>query len=84
MHRQLPATDASQVGWGAIHAGLGILGTLTYKQLNQHINALELQAIHLAFLQFLPCLQGARYKSGPTAQWQQPMSTGKANWTLPT
>ena len=57
-HRQLLATDASQVGWGAVHAGLGVWGAWTGKQLQQHINALELRAIHRALLQFLPRLQG--------------------------
>ncbi|XP_073319983.1 uncharacterized protein [Pagrus major] len=58
MHQQILATDASQAGWGAVHAGLGVRGAWTGKQLKQHINALKLQAIHLALLQFLPRLQG--------------------------
>lgn len=56
MHRQLLATDGSLIGWGAVHAGLGVQGACG-KQLNHHINALELWTIHLVLLQFLPSLQ---------------------------
>ena len=57
-HLQLLARDTSQLGWGAVHAGLGVRGAWTGRQLNQHIKALVLRAIHLALLQFLPRLQG--------------------------
>ncbi|XP_053190141.1 uncharacterized protein LOC128373962 [Scomber japonicus] len=57
LHRQVVSSDASLVGWGAVHEGKGVSGLWHGPWLAQHINVLELQAIHLALLHFLPVLQ---------------------------
>ena len=57
LRRQVVSSDASLVGWGAVHEGKGVSGLWHGPWLAQHINVLELQAIHLALLHFLPVLQ---------------------------
>jgi len=50
---QVVSSNASP-GWGAIREGKGISGQWHGPWLSQHINHLELQAIYLALLHFLP------------------------------
>lgn len=58
IHRQVIFTDASPVGWGAVHEGVGISGLWTGPWLARHINVLELRAVLLALQHFLPRLRG--------------------------
>ena len=48
IYRQLVYTDASSLGWGAVHEGRGVNGVWTGRWLCQHINVLELRAVLLA------------------------------------
>ena len=56
LHR-LVSSDTFLVGWGAVHEGKGISGYWHRLRLAQHINLLEMQAIYLALLHFLPKLR---------------------------
>ncbi len=58
LRRQVVSSDASLVGWGAVREGEGISGLWQGPWLAQHINVLELKAVHLGLLHFLPVLQG--------------------------
>lgn len=58
VYRQLVFTDASLVGWGAVHEGCGVNGLWTSHWVTKHINVLEMRAVFLALRQFLPRLRG--------------------------
>lgn len=51
-------SDASPVGWGAVHEGCGVSGRWSGPWLSQHINVLELRAAFLALQLFSPRLRG--------------------------
>lgn len=55
-HRQMITTDASLSGWGAVFEGRPPCGVWTGKYLAWHINSLEMRAVYLALVQFLPFL----------------------------
>ena len=52
-------TDASLQGWGAHLGPLVASGLWTSAQCQWHINLLEMEAVRLALLEFLPSLQGS-------------------------
>lgn len=56
LRRQLISTDASMRGWGAVLNGTWVRGLWEPPLTSQHINVLELRAIHLALGYFLPHL----------------------------
>lgn len=56
--RETVATDASQLGWGAVWRGRSAQGRWSPRDRTQHVNVLELRAVHLALRHFLPHLQG--------------------------
>ncbi|XP_061576587.1 uncharacterized protein LOC133442594 [Cololabis saira] len=58
VYRQLVFTDASQIGWGAVHEGCGVNNRWSGRWMSQHINVLELKAVLLALREFLPRLRG--------------------------
>lgn len=58
LRRQVVSSDASLVGWGAVHEGRGVHGHWKGHWLRQHINLLELQAVFLALQHFQPELRG--------------------------
>ena len=51
-------TDASLEGWGGVLLPHQVQGRWNARQKNQSINWLELKAIHLSLLHFLPLLEG--------------------------
>ena len=55
--RQVLSTDASLTGWGAVWEGRTARGMWQPPWTLEHINVLELKAIHLALQRFLPVLQ---------------------------
>ena len=55
--RQVLSTDASLTGWGAVWEGRTARGMWQPPWMLEHINVLELKAIHLALQRFLPVLQ---------------------------
>ena len=57
-HLPLPlTTDASKTGWGAHFKDIQLSGTWSASIARQHINILELLAIHLALKKLLPRLR---------------------------
>ncbi len=56
--RQMVTTDASLTGWGAVFEGRPVCGVWTEEFLSWHINCLELRAVFLALIHFLPSLRG--------------------------
>lgn len=56
--QQVIFSDASPVGWGAVHEGCGVSGRWSGPWLSRYINVLELPAVFLALRHFLPQLQG--------------------------
>lgn len=56
--RQVVFSDASPVGWGAVHEGCGVSGRWSGPWLSRHINVLELRAAFLPLQLFSPRLQG--------------------------
>lgn len=56
--RTLVSTDASQTGWGAVWEGRTVRGTWEHPWDKEHINVLELRAIHLGLKALLPFIQG--------------------------
>ncbi len=56
--RHMITTDASMTGWGAVFEGRPASGEWTGEFLSWHINCLELRAVFLAFMYFLPVLGG--------------------------
>ena len=55
--RQVISTDASLTGWGAVWEGRSARGIWQPPWTSEHINVLELKAIHLALQRFLPAIQ---------------------------
>ncbi len=55
---QMVTTDASLTGWGAVFEGRPACGVWTEEFLSWHINCLELRAVFLALIHFLPSLMG--------------------------
>ncbi|XP_075340396.1 uncharacterized protein LOC142399558 [Odontesthes bonariensis] len=55
--RQVISTDASLTGWGAVWEGRSVWAIWQPPWTSEHINVLELKAIHLALQRFLPTLQ---------------------------
>ncbi len=55
--RQMVSTDASLTGWGAVFEGRPVCGLWTGEFLSWHINCLELRAVFLALIHFLPFLK---------------------------
>ncbi len=53
-HRQMITTDASMTGWGAGFEGRPASGEWTGEFLSWHTNCLELRAVFLALMYFLP------------------------------
>ena len=51
-------TDASRLGWGAVHEGRSARGLWTPQMLKHHINFLELMAVFLALKKFEPLILG--------------------------
>ncbi len=51
-------TDASLTGWGAVFEDRPACGVWTGEFLSWHINCLELRAVFLALIHFLPSLKG--------------------------
>ncbi len=56
--RHMITTDASMMGWGAAFEGRPASGEWTGEFLSWHINCLELWAVFLALMYFLPVLGG--------------------------
>ncbi len=56
--RHMITTDASMTGWSAVFEGRPASGEWTEEFLSWHINCLELRAIFLALMYFLPVLGG--------------------------
>ncbi len=56
--RHMITTDASMTGWGAVFEGRPASGEWTEEFLSWHINCLELRAVFLALMYFLPVLGG--------------------------
>ena len=56
--RTLVSTDASQTGWGATWEGRTVRGRWEHLWDKEHINVLELRAIHLGLRALLPFIQG--------------------------
>ncbi len=54
--RHIITTDASMTGWGAVFEGRPARGEWTGELLSWHINCLELRAVFLALIHFLPVL----------------------------
>ncbi len=61
--RHMITTDASMTGWGAVFEDRQASGEWTGEFLSWHINCLELRAVFLALMYFLPVLGGASYHS---------------------
>ncbi len=57
-HCHMVTTDASLTGWGAVFEGRPPHGVWTGEFLSWHINCLELRAVFLALIDFLPLLRG--------------------------
>ncbi len=58
-HRHMITTDASMTDWGAVFEGRPACGEWTEEFLSWHINCLELKAVFLALMCFLPVLGGS-------------------------
>lgn len=56
--RETVATDACLSGWGAVWQGSTARGQWSAEDGADHINVLELRAVHLALQHFLPHLEG--------------------------
>ncbi len=56
-HRHMITTDTSMTGWGAVYEGKPASGEWTGEFLSSHINCLELRAVFLALMYFLPVLR---------------------------
>ncbi len=55
-HHHMITTDASMTSWGAVFEGRPASGEWTGEFLSWHINCLELRAVFLALMYFLPVL----------------------------
>ncbi len=62
--RHMITTDASMTGWGAVFEGRPASGEWTEEFLSWHINCLELRAVFLALMYFLPVLGGYHSQNG--------------------
>lgn len=76
-------TDASSTGWGAVCLGKPASGRWSEKQMEWHINRLELEAVSLALKVFRPRLEqqhqhfrGLVHKSPRRCTFQSPIQTG--------
>ncbi len=58
--RHMVTTNVSMTGWGAVFEGRPASGEWTGEFLSWHINCLELRAVFLALMYFLPVLGGHR------------------------
>lgn len=56
--REIVATDACPLGWGAVWQSRSVCGQWSAGYRSDHINVLELRAVHLALQHFLPSLTG--------------------------
>uniref|UniRef100_UPI0037E7B013 uncharacterized protein n=1 Tax=Semicossyphus pulcher TaxID=241346 RepID=UPI0037E7B013 len=56
--REVVVTNASPSGWGAVWQRRAVRGLWSAQEAAEHINVLELRAIHLALRNFLPYLRG--------------------------
>ena len=56
--RETVVTDACLTGWGAVWQGRTARGRWSATDHTDHINVLELRAVHLALKHFMPHLQG--------------------------
>ncbi len=56
--RHMVTTDTSLTGWGAVFEGRPAHGVWTGEFLSWHIHCLELRAVFLALIHFLPLLRG--------------------------
>ena len=56
--RAVVSTDASLHGWGAVWEGRTVRGVWGPHWRDQHINLLELRAVHLALVELLPFIRG--------------------------
>ncbi len=56
-HRHMVVTDASLTGWGAVFEGRPAHSVWTGEFLSWHTNCLELRAVFLALIHFLPLLR---------------------------
>lgn len=56
--REVVTTDACSTGWGAVWQHRTAQGRWAVKDGSDHINVLELRAVHLALRRFLPYLRG--------------------------
>lgn len=56
--REVVTTDACQTGWGAVWQRRTVQGSWSPRDRAEHINVLELRAVHLALQHFLPHLRG--------------------------
>lgn len=56
--REVVTTDASPTGWGALWQHMAAQGQWSLPERDLHINVLELRAVHLALMYFLPYLRG--------------------------
>ena len=56
--RTLVSTEASQTGWGAVWEGRTVRGSWEHPWDKEHVNVLELRAIHLGLKALLPFIQG--------------------------
>ncbi len=61
--RHMVTTDASMTGWGAVFEARPTSGDWTGEFLSWHINCLELRAVFLSLMYFLPVLRGHHYHS---------------------
>ncbi|XP_036956139.1 uncharacterized protein LOC119020706 [Acanthopagrus latus] len=57
-HRETVTTDASRSGWGAVWQNRTAQGLWPAQDRSDHINVLELRAVHMALQLFLPFLRG--------------------------
>ena len=56
--RTVVTTDASQTGWGAVWEGRTARGLWAFPWASEHINVLELKAVHLGLRALLPFVRG--------------------------
>ncbi|XP_076144523.1 uncharacterized protein LOC143127104 [Alosa pseudoharengus] len=55
--RTVVSTDASLTGWGAVWEGRSVRGAWNPPWGDEHINVLELKAVHMALLELLPLIR---------------------------
>lgn len=57
VRREAVTTDAPLSGWGAVWQSQAAQGQWSALGYTDHINVLELRAVHLALRHFIPCLR---------------------------